>query len=179
MFTGPGGDYHDRDILDCYIAQRNIASSCDFLSDESRYGHAELRRDLELALAELRRREATMEIKIADYIAANLQDRQLFYVFNHPTNEVMFHICAQFSELIDYQFSITDLTYLDNWLSAAAFPIHPAVHKALGLRFPYPGLYHTLGKRDVSMADALELFFDYYARNPEVVATYQAINSAL
>jgi hypothetical protein len=174
LFTGPGGDYHDRNILDCFIARRTVQSSIAFLADENCYDKSVLRRNTEATLDELRWRESTMEIKIADYIADNLRDRRLFYVFNHPINEVMFQVCSQFSGLIGCRFSGVDLASVDNWLSAVAFPVHPAVHQALGLRFSYTGRFNASGKRDLPMADALELFFDYYNRTPEAVAVYQA-----
>jgi hypothetical protein len=175
MFTGPGGDYHDRDILDSYIAKRSVPETGRYLMDESRYDLDSVRRSFEDGHAEMRRREQNIDVKISDYIADNFADRRLFYVFNHPANEVMFEVCSQVAKLLDLPFSADALKNIDHWLSGASFPIPPAVHKALGLRFPYDSRFNANGVWNVEMEHALEMFYAYYDRTPDAVAAYKSM----
>jgi hypothetical protein len=178
MFTGPGGDYHDRDILDSYIAKRTIPETSRYLLDENHYDVDSVIRSFEEGCVEMRRREKHIDVKLSDYIADNFADRRLFYVFNHPANEVMFEVCSQVAKLLDVSFSADALKNVDHWLSGASFPIPPAVHKALGLRFPYDSRFNASGVWNVEMEHALEMFYAYYDRTPDAVAAYKSVKYA-
>jgi len=121
----------------------------------------------------MRTREAALDIKIADYILENFQSRRLFYVFNHPHNSVMFEVCERAAELLQVPFSNDKLRHLDHWLSGVAFPIHPAVYRALNLNFPQETSFSIGGKRNVKTDDAIEIFFESYALKPEVRLAYE------
>jgi Polysaccharide biosynthesis enzyme WcbI len=175
MFTGPGGDYHDRDILDSYISKRTVSETSRYLQDESRYDRDSVRKSFEEGYVEMRRRERHIDVKTSDYIADNFADRRLFHVFNHPANEVMFEVCSQVANLFGIPFSAEHLKNIDQWLSGASFPIPPAVHRALGLRFPYDSRFNASGIWNVEMENALEMFFAYYDQTPDAVAAYQSV----
>jgi hypothetical protein len=179
LFTGPGGDYHDKEILGGYAGSLTIDETISSLLDESRYDATSVLMRFDTWLVNMREREKVLDVGISDFIAAEFRNSRLFYTFNHPTNVVMLEVCKTIAKLLSVAFEDGRLLGVDNWLSSVSMPLHPSVRSAFRLRFPYEAKYNLGNKqRGVSMATAVRLFFEFYSNNPASVVAYEkSVNS--
>jgi hypothetical protein len=57
------------------------------------------------------------------------------------------------------------------FLDGTYFSIHPAIYIALELSFPNPKFYF-FKENQISLDDAVSMFFNFYDENPQVIAAY-------
>lgn len=96
--AGVIGDYHDERVVSSYIdgltfdqtVQRMTGEAFDISIYEAEF-------------AKLEKREAGLDAHSVDYLREHYRKRKLFYVMNHPANEVMIHVALQLLRLIDIE----------------------------------------------------------------------------
>jgi hypothetical protein len=98
-------------------------------------------RRFEECVEEIRRREGTTEVKLADYIAANRRSRRLYLTHNHPASALLLETCRQIGEIAGLQLDIDKLQHEgdDNLgrLPRGYAPISPLDAQVLGYEFGY------------------------------------------
>jgi len=165
-------DYHDRTILNAYAAGLDVAGACELLADPEQPSDALGWADR--ATAELDVRGQGCEIHVASFIAERFREELLFFTMNHPANRLLAHMAGQVLEQLGLPGSVDPVRLgPDDLLGSTFYPLHANHVRALGLRFgatcmagavPFKirGVVHEA-------ADAVQLFFDYYAAHSRLV----------
>lgn len=81
--------YNDYNILRAYLDDRPIDRILEMIQTNEFYSIQLADELAQLSLAELQRREETLDIPISHYIDENWKSRRLFNTVNHPKNEVI------------------------------------------------------------------------------------------
>jgi hypothetical protein len=165
-------DYHDRTILDAYVAGVAAADTCALLADPEQPSDAPAWADG--ATAELTIRGAGCEIDVASYIAERFRDELLFFTMNHPSNVLLAHITCQALELLGLAGGVDPARLPPaDLLGSTFYPLHANHVRALELRF---GPECAAGATPFRIRDvvheplaAVELFYAYYDAHPELV----------
>lgn len=85
------------------------------------------------SIEEMRQRDEKCDVKLADFMEAHYQTKQLFWTFNHPSKEVLNFICDEVVKILGVGSStFIDKEYLDK---EVIFPIFDYVAQALNLQF--------------------------------------------
>ena len=165
-------DYHDRTVLSAYAAGLGVAGACELLADPEQPSGAHEWADR--ATAELDLRGQGCDIDVASFIAERFRDELLFFTMNHPSNRLLAHMAGQVVEQLGLPGSVDPVRLgPDDLLGPTFYPLHANHVRALGLRF---GATCTAGAVPFKIrgvvheaADAIRLFFDYYAAHPRLV----------
>lgn len=72
---------------------------------------------------------------VREYIENNFRDRQLFYMFNHPKNEIYLLMANQFLKFIGYKTLDNSVEKKVNGHMVQNLPIHPVTSSYLDLKF--------------------------------------------
>ncbi len=92
----PLGDYHDIRILRAFLDGKSIdqciATVDDFPFDGSHF--------FQSCLAESRRREVGLDVRVMDRVEEQIQTSQTFYTFNHVDNQLMWYVAEKTLEII-------------------------------------------------------------------------------
>ena len=90
------------------------------------------------SLAELKKREEKVDVKICDWIENKYKEEQIFFSANHPTNALLFEYSNRILEYLGYsvnkELSETDLYLQFGTLKGEDMPVYPSVIKALNLK---------------------------------------------
>jgi Polysaccharide biosynthesis enzyme WcbI/Domain of unknown function (DUF4214) len=161
--------YHDKNILKLYAQGKSISETVDTLYQGNIYPPDYVLVNLDATIAELRQREANLDIKIADFIQHNYHTSRLFHTINHPGVSVIAQITKAILNLLEIPL---DLPSLDAFcqhevLDAVYFPIYPSVAQSLGLNFPLEPNYYF--HQFVHPQDAIAHFFSFYDQNSDIV----------
>lgn len=103
---GPMGDYHNKTILESWKRGLPVDEAKKLLLDVSY--NARYLNEKDQSLFELSVREAKADVKIVDYITREMMNSRLFFVFNHPSanllvayaKRILSKIYIDFSDLI-------------------------------------------------------------------------------
>ena len=84
----------------------------------------------------LRKREATCDIVISDYLEKHYTEKVLFYCSNHPCNEVLIELSNRILGYLGVDETLDNIPEesLDFTLKGQDVPIYPSVKKALNLK---------------------------------------------
>lgn len=85
---GPLGEYHNKTILDGWLLGISQEQVVGWLSDPF-YNKQEYGKEDAKSLDELKAREATVDIKIADFIESTRGESRTFFTFNHPSSVLL------------------------------------------------------------------------------------------
>jgi Polysaccharide biosynthesis enzyme WcbI len=164
-------DYHDRTILDGFLAGLNVRATCARLADPDEPSDAPAwaaRATTELAI-----RGEACDVDVAPFIAERHRDELLFFTMNHPSNRLLAHIAEQIVELLGLPGGVDRERISDELLGSTFYPLHANHVRALGLSF---GAGCQAGRAafrirgvEYDAVDAVAMFFDYYAAHPELV----------
>jgi hypothetical protein len=88
---GPLGEYQNIAVYEAWRNGFGVAATVDRLLTGGDWV-TPLADEAPRSMAELRTREARLDVGIADHIAAHWQARRLFHTFNHPTNELLLQV---------------------------------------------------------------------------------------
>jgi glycosyltransferase involved in cell wall biosynthesis len=121
---GTLGDYHDSRIYDGFvqgdsvdvvfetIINTNLETNIDEISKKS--------------LATLQTRELNLDILISDYIQKEYQNKTLFYIYNHPVNEVLIEVALRILKFMGISPAIDKIKFVNGlreYLDLIIFPI--------------------------------------------------------
>ena len=84
------GDYHDERVVRAYIDGLTIDQAVDRMGVEAVDAGF-----FEAEFTKLELRETGLDARSVDYLREHYRKRKLFYVMNHPANEVMIHVALQ------------------------------------------------------------------------------------
>ncbi|MCU7554452.1 WcbI family polysaccharide biosynthesis putative acetyltransferase [Alteromonas sp. ASW11-19] len=139
---GPLGDYHNLTILKGWLLGIDQSQVVQWLEDEF-YNSREYGDEQQASLAELKRREAKVDVPIADFIEENWKAARMFFTFNHPTAALL------------YEYAVRICRDVFNENIYASLPEKP--HEPLDLLIPVPppGLGLTLPTQKKSKGQKL------------------------
>lgn len=125
-------DYHDAFCIAAKIKDYSLDKLFGFY--ESYKGAADwLEGYIDESLFNLREREQDCHVKISDFIEDNYKNRQLFWTFNHPTNELLTYMADQIIDRLG--FSPVQNKAPHEFLQETILPIFPFISKNLGMSF--------------------------------------------
>jgi Polysaccharide biosynthesis enzyme WcbI len=164
-------DYHDRTILQAYVAGLDVASTCRLLEDPDRPSNAPAL--AASATAELDIRGKGCDVHVAPFIASRFREELLFFTVNHPANRLLGHIAQQIIESIGVPGSIDLQRMPGEVLGSTFYPLHINHVRSLGLEFGAELGAGTTPFRirgsSHDAADAVQMFFAYYDSHRELV----------
>lgn len=85
VLPGPIGEYHNKTIYDSWLKGLPINEVLCLLNSTD-YNNKLYGDVFNQSLAELKRREESVDVKITDYIVSEYNQTRLFHTFNHPTS---------------------------------------------------------------------------------------------
>jgi hypothetical protein len=164
-------DYHDRAILEAFGSGLDVAGTCRLLEDPERPSDASAW--AASATAELYARGQDCDVDIASFIASTFREELLFFTMNHPSNRLLGFIAQQITELIGVRGRVDHRRIPDEILGSTFYPLHAAHVRALDLRFAGEVVAGStpfkIRGQTFEPAEAVEAFFEYYARYPPLV----------
>jgi hypothetical protein len=164
-------DYHDRLILQAYADGLDADEVCRLVEDSGRPSNAEVW--AKNATAELGLRGKDCEVQVTSFIESRFRDELLFFTMNHPANVLLGFIAQQITDILGIPERIDHRRLPDEVLGPTFFPLHANHVRALELKFgsefgaghiPFRSHWITYEPRE-----AVQIFFDYYARHPQLV----------
>jgi len=177
VHQGPFGDYHNEILIQLYIDKLNYRDTVQYLRASKAKDPSSIEKNLDQSINELFRREQTknIDIKIAQYIKDNYQQKRLFWTFNHPSNDILIHCSQEIIKRLGMNYSanfckkkITSYELLD----MTCFSIHPSIYETLNLSFNNPDVYYYKGQT-FELNEVVKMFYIYYDNHPEVIEAYQ------
>ena len=164
--------YGDKNVREMALSgQFGKDEIVEILSADDYYSKEVIDKILKSDFEEMEKREATCDVKIADFIKENYAKRILFHSCNHPTHFLM----REVSERVIRFLGIEDTSFDDEWLvrkkwslKGQDLPIYPSVAKVMGLNianrvyfcnqavFPFP----------VDFKEWLETFYETMVYHP-------------
>lgn len=130
--------YGDSNIISMLEQGQSVSEISEKLSDPDFYSREFLLSNVNSSLVELARREATLNIKVSDFIKNNYQHHYLFYTVNHPTDILGIYVVNQILKSIDISPLNEELyvrKYTTGILDKQQTPIYPSVIKKMQLIF--------------------------------------------
>jgi hypothetical protein len=99
----------------------------------------ELRQRFDRCMTEMRRRESTTELKLADYVEQNYQKKKQYLSHNHPTTDLVVEMCDQVRRLAGLPVDMDKLRAIDDpnvvGLHPGRAPVSPYDAEVLGYEF--------------------------------------------
>ncbi len=168
--SAPLTDYHDLRILhaaglgwDAPTTQRWLA--------RTQLDPAWIRKNAEDSLAELRRRESQLQVRLADDISRPENLGSSFHTINHPTNALVTRVARQVLAHLGYGDADRVLTSRQTYLDHLKAPREPQILRALGTE-PAPDEPQTwrTAAGTYSTADVVRAHLACYDADPQLLA---------
>jgi hypothetical protein len=164
-------DYHDRTILEAYVAGVDVAVACSWLEDPERPSDAQAW--AANATAELDVRGEGCDVQVASFIASRFREELLFFTMNHPSNRLLAFLAQEITALIGIPGKIDQRQIPGEVLGPTFYPLHANHVRELNLKF---GESLQAGTAPFKIRDvtyeaprAVGAFFEYYDARPELV----------
>jgi hypothetical protein len=93
------GDYHDSRIIEGVISEQS--TEVIFNKFVQKHSYEEVLNNINISLKNLSLRENDLDVKITSYIKENVFKKRLFYVFNHPVNEILIFIASRICDILN------------------------------------------------------------------------------
>ncbi len=162
---GPMGDYHNKTIIDGWVAKETTETIDDKMHSYT-YNKHHYEHSFDDSLKELKRREKNVDVKICDFIERHFLNERLFFTANHPVllllNEYSHRILKQFNVETD-----GSSTILKEPLDKVVIKINPISKSS----FADPSQYCSNGK-NYSTHELIDYFKELYDQNPEYIEFY-------
>ncbi|NKF50080.1 hypothetical protein G3R49_05790 [Shewanella sp. WXL01] len=97
--TLPGvlGDYHDSRLVRGVLSG---LSNEEIVESISKSSAVNARTKCKESIDVLRKREEELDIRVSNYLESEFSKRQLFYVFNHPSNELLLKVARSVIDIL-------------------------------------------------------------------------------
>jgi hypothetical protein len=168
--SAPITDYHDLRILYAAGQGWDVPTTVRWLA-ELELDPSWIRDNAEASLAELARREATMEVQLADVIRRPDRLTRSFHTINHPTNDLVVEIARQALDHLGYADADRVLTARQTYLDHLLPPREPQILRALGEQ---PDPAEPVDWRTVrgtfTVPDVVTAHLAMYAADPQLLA---------
>lgn len=185
VLPGPMDSYHYKTVIHAFQQGLSVEDAIALCDDDAFYAE-HFGGIAELSLAELRRREEAVDIRIHDYIADTFRRERLFFTFNHPTSHLLLRTC---DGILRHAGIVPEIGYAtlspEEYLKRVAKPVAGPVYRGEGMSFgndvPHTGFEliadggdHRLGAmRDYALAELVEAFYRLYDAHSERVLGHQ------
>lgn len=163
-------DYHDRSILQAFMAGASLDETCELLEDPSHPSDAQVW--AERATVELDERGRDCDVQVTAHIASRFRDELLFFTMNHPTNGMLGFIAERIFELIGIRGEVDRRRVPNAILGPTFYPLHANHVAALELKF---GAEVRAGSVPFKIRGvpyeplaAVRAFFDYYTEHRQL-----------
>lgn len=132
---GSFGGYTDQEVLKLICMGKENEEILENISSVDYYSAEKVRSEIELELERFESREASVEIKMTDYLKEKYDVFSIFATVNHPTRNVLLELARRILERLEiYNIDIPyDESEIPQQMSNVFFPIYPSVSKILGL----------------------------------------------
>ena len=164
-------NYHDFNILSGFYQGQTTKDLIAKIFNESFYSPYYIKKNFDLTISELEKREASLDIKISQFIRNNYQFINLFNTINHPHHPIIGYIINCVLEILglDHQYSKSDFINGEHIIEYNNyFPIYPSVKKILNLQFENKLIYQ-IQNTSYSVYDALKKLYKFYDNNQDLV----------
>lgn len=168
----PIGDYHSAIVLAAFLAGRNVSDTVLLLDDESLHLRAGLLEVAERSLNELREREKSCDVQVAEFIGSEFRQHPLFLTTNHPTAYMFKHLAALILERLDLPgkarlAAIRPDVINNNLLAGSVARISPVTIRTQALQFSQP-LYLQPGEKAgaLNKSEFIQRSFKLYQAQP-------------
>lgn len=139
----------------------NIINKDDLFSKDEIY------KNVENSLNELKSRESVCDVIISDYVEENYNKKELFYVPNHPTNDVMKVITKRLLEHLSFKVeNIDDSGIVPN--NTNEILLYPCVRNILNIQWEkdkYIFSKYMHGEDKVSIVEYIHLYQEFCFRD--------------
>lgn len=153
-------DLHSKRVFRSYAQGRSLQDATDHF-ENSKISAQDIEKLLAENYCEIAERDASLDIKVADHIAVNYRESQLFYTFNHCSVDLLGFITNQICDHFSLpRLGIGDIARYEG-LDGVIWYIPVEVQESLGLNFTRN--YFVLNKRQISLADFARDSYSYYA----------------
>lgn len=141
----PLTEYHSRIIVEAFNRDAPEREALSLLEAPTDPASAML--NVDACLAELRRREANLDLTVADEIAQSFQEKRLFYTINHPTAVLQ---CSLANTILK-RLGLASLRERNkkkrmHQLNEVQWPINIGTYQGLELNFERPAVFAFDGK---------------------------------
>ncbi|MDQ1339783.1 MAG: hypothetical protein QG567_937 [Campylobacterota bacterium] len=131
----PLGEYHNKTIVDSWKKSLSI-EECLNLCNDFEYNQQMYSGIAEKSINELKNREKSADVLIADLIDKELVSRRLFFVFNHPSIWLIKEMCIRILEKLDIEIPHKNKTLnIPELLDKIIVPVNIYAKESLGLSF--------------------------------------------
>jgi hypothetical protein len=157
---GPMGDYHSRIILLCYLHgmdERDCLARFNARSYEA-LGYFTA---WEASAAELRRREAGMDIRFADEFIELTRHRQTLRTMNHPTNAAFVLQAECIARHLGLAAAFSEEAFANPLDDHARWPIYPEIRETHGLPYKTEASFLILG-RSYELEELIAAYYHAY-----------------
>jgi hypothetical protein len=168
--VGPLEDYHSKIAIYGFATGMSV-DQCTGLYCDDTYARLGYYDEFEKSLAELRRRDTSLDVPFTDELPALLKSDLCFFSVNHPTNFLLRAFCIKVAAWLDDHGVVTRVPWswplgsLPNHLAQhVIFPVFPEVAAACELAFPgsYTFKPPTIGDSPVACLNLREFVEQEY-----------------
>ena len=167
-YKGFPSDYYDSMIIAAILLKYDLRDILNIYKTKlkNKWGIDNLTK----SFIELKKRESNCDIHISKYLKDNYRKKQLFWTFNHPANDVFFHLTQQIFLFLDISKNIEPLNkerYKKEFMSHITFPTYKFISESLQLEF-IPNKFR-MHNTQLSYEDFITQCFNMYNKNPELI----------
>ncbi|WP_426454405.1 WcbI family polysaccharide biosynthesis putative acetyltransferase [Paenibacillus sp. S-38] len=153
------GDINVARLLERGTSKQEIQA---ILADENYYSADFLNSNLANTLYELRRREAGVDIQVADYIEKMFRVERLFYTYNHPRYYLTWYVAQKVLQQLEISPLEIAPIVSESYASDQTHPIYPSVLKHLNIQFQNPSDYQLfMNGYPVCFGEYMSYYIDY------------------
>ncbi|MBE7213921.1 WcbI family polysaccharide biosynthesis putative acetyltransferase [Shewanella benthica] len=174
---GPMSDYHNLTIVKAWLDKLSGDDAVLLVEDreynKENYSHLALS-----SLDELKQREMTADVKIADFIESQMNAQRLFFTFNHPCMFLIIEYCCRLLTTLNISYDKHNATDLGEMLNQFI----PNLNSGLNFNFPSEKIIKgvevvsiaidelkTGAKREYSLREIIEVFYQVYDMNASLI----------
>lgn len=164
-------NYHDFNILSGFDQGKSIQEIASSIFNESFYSPYYIKNNFDLTIAELAKREKSLDIKITPFILNNYQKINLFNTINHPHHSIIGYVVNRILEILELATQYTELELISGQHTIEYnnyFPIYPSVKKILNLEFDSE-LVYKFQNNNYSIYEAISKLYEFYNSNQDLI----------
>lgn len=155
----------------------DVPRACRAVNAPDAFSRAQLDRNYERSIGELRQREADMfgtgvptDVRVSDFIADNYRSQHLFHTYNHPTNALLKECARRILACARVRCQLPD--YPRELLGDCSLPPVPSVYEQMHMTFPYPR--YVIHQRQMNTYEAMQEYARIVGGSPLGAARAEA-----
>lgn len=162
-----GFPYGDKNVIRLLQQGFNKQQVLSLISDDNFYSFNEIQSLLLDSINELRRREASIDIPIVDYIEYTYKNYHIFCTINHPQYPLIQYLSMRILETLGIP-SGELLHYVYDFFTDHTHPIYPSVIKHLGLTSIKPDeRCFSIGHQKLTFNEYIGKYIDFIQSKPQ------------